>query len=240
MTEASTANEASNDLERTKEEFGDAEMGDAVKVETEDPVDAFEERTVGTVFHKGESSSSSSCGVHDQDMGKIKDVKVKIPKLKISKKLSVNTKANPFSCDIKDCKLTFSHRGNLNKHIRNVHKKEKPHQCSQCMKKFSRKYVLNAHIDTVHNNNKKHQCNQCLKKFCSKGYLTVHIEVVHNKAKPYQCSQCLKKFSVKNSLRGHIIAVHKKEKPYQCIQCLKKFSQTSHLSRHLKTVHNNQ
>ena len=26
MTEASTANEASNDLERTKEEFGDAEM----------------------------------------------------------------------------------------------------------------------------------------------------------------------------------------------------------------------
>ena len=102
MTEASTANEASNDvMERTKEEFGDAEKGYTVKVETEDSVDAFEERTVGTVFHKEESSSSSSCGVQGQDMGKIKDIKVKIPKMKISKKLSVNTKENPFSCYIK-------------------------------------------------------------------------------------------------------------------------------------------
>ena len=209
MTEA--ANEASNGVtERIKEEFEEA-----VKVETEDTVDAFEEITFGNVFHNGGASLSPSCRVLGQDMGKIKDIKRKIPKMKISKKLSVNTKANPFSCDIKDCKLTFIHRGNLNKHIRNVHNKEKPYQCGQCFKKFSVKNNLKGHILSVHNEEKAHQCNQCFKKFGQTSHLSRHLKTVHSNQKPFQCDQCLKKFSRKENMRVHIAIMHQ-EKPHAC------------------------
>ena len=205
-----------------KEELEGADMGDSVKVETEDTVDAFEDVTLGKVFHNGESSLSSSCVTHCQDMGMIKDVQVKIPKLKTGKKVSVHKKETPFSCDIEGCKVTFIHRGNLNKHIRNVHNKEKRYQCGECFKKFSMKFSLEGHILAVHNKEQAYQCNQCFKKFGQRSHLNRHLIAVHNKEQPFQCDQCLKKFSRKENMRVHIAIMHQ-EKPQQHPGCEDKF-----------------
>ena len=212
------ANEARNDAtERMTEELEAADVGNSVKVETEDIVEAFEEVTVGNVFHNVESSKSFISTALWQNKEKVKDVQVKIPKLKIGKKRSVDntTKEKRFSCDVDDCKSTFIHRGNLNKHIRSVHNKERPYQCGQCLKKFSDKNSVKWHILIVHDKEKPHQCDQCLKKFADKSHLRRHIEGVHENRKPFQCEHCSKKFNRKENMLVHIVLMHQ-EKSLAC------------------------
>ena len=43
------------------------------------------------------------------------------------------------------CSMLFTKKGNLIRHIRNVHNKEKKHECGVCQKKFSRKQNRNLH-----------------------------------------------------------------------------------------------
>jgi len=205
-------------LESVEEEVEDAaDVGGAINIkeETEDIVDAFEGIAVGQVFHNVETFLSIGQEGCKQDMkeseNKTRDVPVKIPKLKFLKKLPVHKKENRFSCDINDCKLTFLHRGNLNKHIRSAHTKEKPHQCDRCQRKFSEKSHLKGHIMTVHNKEKPYQCHECLQKFSQLGHLSRHFKAVHNKLKPFQCNQCLKKFTRKENLRVHIVIMHQEK-----------------------------
>ena len=83
-----------------------ADIGDPlnIKEEAEDVVEAMEGITVGEVFHVVESSLDTICNW--QDVGKInKDAQVKIPKLKMGKKLSLNIKEGIFVCYVKDCKM---------------------------------------------------------------------------------------------------------------------------------------
>jgi len=100
-----------------------ADVGDSlsIKEEAEDVVEVFEGITVEKPFHNVEISSSTSCKAYRQDKGKVNKIQVKSPNLKMNEQLSVKTNKKVVSCDINDCKLTFAHRGNLNKHIRSVH-----------------------------------------------------------------------------------------------------------------------
>ena len=134
------------------------------------------------------------------------------------------------------CKENWQDIGKINK----VQvKKEKPHECSQCLKKFSLKGDLNKHIEVVHNKTKPFQCTQCLKKFGDKGSLNRHIEVVHKKSKPHQCSHCSEKFSLKHLLKIHMMRVHNFKKPHPCVEqnCDEKFAQLSELRDHLRSAH---
>ena len=206
-----------------------------VKDETEDVVEAFEVIADGQAFHV-ESSLSTSCKVNWQDIGKIKDVQVKIPKLKIGEKLSLFTRK--ISCDSIDCKMMFANKRSLKKHTKNVHK-EKPHQCSQCLKKFSFKNLLSRHIEIVHKKVKPYQCSQCLKYFNNKNHLSRHIDVVHKRIRPCQCSQCSKNFSNKHHLRLHMMKVHNFDKPHPCVEqnCDEKFVELRDLKDHLRRAH---
>ena len=99
--------------------------------------------TVGEVFHVVESYLDTICNW--QDVGKInKDVQVNIPKLKMGKKLSLNIREGIFVCHVK-LKMKFKNKLSLERHIKSVHLKVKPHQC-QCLKKFSSKKNLDRHI----------------------------------------------------------------------------------------------
>jgi len=198
------------------------------------------EKSEGMITHNMESSLSKIHEANEDDMGKsdskIRDLKVKIPKLNIVGKSLVYIKEKPNHCE--QCLKNFSRKYRLEDHIKYVHNKEKPYQCDQCLNTYSCKNALRLHIKAVHIQERPYQCDQCLKKFSRKKTLSKHIEAVHDKEKPYQCNQCLKKFSRKNALSVHIKSVHKKEKPHQCDQCLEKFSSKIGLSLHIKTVHN--
>ena len=240
--EASDAMEITEKTEDVVEVFEGLIVGKAshdVKTTevTEDMVEAFEGITVGKAFHDVESSLSTSCKVHWQDRGEIKDVQVKISKLKMGEENSLHIKEDT-QCD--RCSKKFSNKDNLNTHVRTVHNKDKPYQCNQCFKKFGHKHHLTRHIEVVHKKVKPYQCSQCLKKCSNKTNLNRHIEIGHNKAKPYQCSHCLKKFCMKHSLRDHILIKHNGEQPHSCPQPGRAgmFGLKSTLKRHMIKVHN--
>ena len=71
-------------------------------------------------------------------------------------------------CTFGNCKLTFSRRDVLVRHVRGVHDKKKPHNCEKCEKTYSLKSHLNEHISTFHENIKKFACDICDKKFTEK------------------------------------------------------------------------
>jgi len=244
VEEAATAHRADSDVhEGVREDLESAEEDDATKIKEnseEDVVEAFEGVTVGKAFHNVESSLSSSCKIHWQDVWKIKDVEVKISKLKMGEKLSLQPKEKIVACDFIDCKSTFAEKYSLERHIKSVHNGEKSYECSQCLKKFSDKSNMKKHTESVHNGEKPYECSQCLKKCSEKTNLRKHIELVHKKVRPYQCTQCLKKFGAKQKLTLHIQNVHNKEKPYVCPQpgCIELFGLKANLKRHMRKVHN--
>ena len=202
-------------------------------------MEAFEGIAVGKAFHV-KSSLSTCCKANWQNIGKIKKVIVEIPKLKMGERLSLHTIEEIIACGFVNCKMTFADGYNLKRHIKSVHNKEKPHECSQFLKKFSEQGNLNnKHIEAVHNKTKPYQCSQCLKKWSRKYHLNRHIEVLHKKAKPHQCSPCSEKFSKKHSLNRHMMEVHNFEKPHHCDEqdCDEKFLELRDLRDHLRSAH---
>jgi len=129
-----------------EENSGDIDDPLDIKEETEDVVEALEGITVGEAFHV-ESCLNTICS--RLNMGKInKEVQVKIPKLKIVGKRSLDIKERIFACHVKGCKL-FKNKLSLESHVKIVHFKEKSHQC-HCLKKFISKKNLNRHLKIVH------------------------------------------------------------------------------------------
>ena len=58
----------------------------------------------------------------------------------------------------KPCGKSFSHAGNLKKHIHTVHEGHKDYKCENCGKPFSQASNLKIHIHTVHEGHKDHKC----------------------------------------------------------------------------------
>ena len=88
---------------------------------------------------------------------------------------------------------------------------------------------------------RSHQCIQCLKKFGESRGLTRHIEAVHNKERPHACPEpgCAQKFGQKFNLKRHLMLVHNFEKPFPCAEqnCDKKFGDRRDLKDHYRSAH---
>ena len=54
-------------------------------------------------------------------------------------------RAGPHFCQF--CSYSSWHRGNLNKHVKQVHADIRPHQCPYCEKKFKRTAHLKRHTE---------------------------------------------------------------------------------------------
>jgi len=96
-----------------------------------------------------------------------------------------------FNCD--HCDYSCGREGNLNKHIRTVHLKQKAFHCGQCNKSFGQTSNLNDHIRTVHLKQKDFHCGQCNKSFGQKIVLKRHIKNVHLNPRPKNMSRGEKK-----------------------------------------------
>lgn len=79
-----------------------------------------------------------------------------------------------------ECPARFSHRGNLNHHIRTKHR-EPEYQCDSCDKAFHTKLDLDNHRDFVHLGMRKHVCNICQQQYGYRTALIKHQRRVHKR-----------------------------------------------------------
>ena len=106
--------------------------------------------------------------------------------------------------------------------------------CLHCGKKFNRNYALNRHIKNVHEKEKSYICTICQKTFGygAVGELNIHMRVVHGGERHHTCVKCKKSFGSICNLKSHISTVHERERPHTCKVCRKPFARVSTLKRH--------
>ena len=65
-------------------------------------------------------------------------------------------------------------------------------------------FRLNRHVREVHDKEKLHKCNQCTKEFFKSTSLLRHIVAVHTKMRPYLCERCQAGFKDPTALNYHL------------------------------------
>ncbi|XP_044259154.1 oocyte zinc finger protein XlCOF2-like [Tribolium madens] len=87
-----------------------------------------------------------------------------------SRDLSPRTSRKTMKCT--HCDKTFSHKGDLNKHVR-THTGEQPFSCSVCDRKFAHTSNLARHL-RLHSGDRPFTCENCNKHFSRKDKLDLH------------------------------------------------------------------
>ena len=113
--------------------------------------------------------------------------------------------SNDYICSF--CSKSFSSKGNLKTHIRNLHinPNRKPFECDICKKRFNQKGNMETHRKT----HKRYCCEFCPMSFWSTEQLDDHVILLHKNNVSFFCYICrLRKSAV--DLKSHIKS-HKKE-----------------------------
>ena len=161
------------------------------------------------------------------------------------------------------CGLSYPSRGDLNRHIDDVHPELKPYQCDTCSKRFKLKSYLQQHElshtpgrnwvcgvckkdfkcrhslrqhlmwHTRQENNEKFTCEECGKEIQYELNMKRHM-LLHSGKMPFTCEVCQRGFPDSSHLRRHMMR-HLGQKPHKCELCGKGFYTTTHLKRHVKT-----
>ncbi|XP_001851240.2 zinc finger protein 652-B [Culex quinquefasciatus] len=110
----------------------------------------------------------------------------------------------PYICQTEGCKLAFSCRNLLVKHIKRQHGAAGPeyHDCDVCGHRIKGpKAALKKHQKT-HTEEKNFICAVCGKGFTTQGYLRQH-SIIHTDLMPFECGVCHRKFNNKYNMLTH-------------------------------------
>ncbi|PIN88264.1 hypothetical protein AB205_0111540, partial [Aquarana catesbeiana] len=129
------------------------------------------------------------------------------------------------------CGKSYTKKSHLSRHQR-THAKESPYTCGECGESFQYPALLNHHLK-VHTGQTNYNCPVCDKSFGSQLALARH-QKTHSKEKSFICMECGKSFTFYSHFMRHQ-ATHTGEKPYECQECGKRFTRDAHLVRHKRT-----
>jgi uncharacterized Zn-finger protein len=143
--------------------------------------------------------------------------------------LSLNHRKLLFQCSELNCDKTFNLKGNLVKHISQVHESERKFQCDICGSHLKTKQHLKFHLK-VHGEPK--ECSICKKKLSN---IEEHIKRHQQEKKNFKCEHCEKICATKQALQEHIQRIHEKKslgRWYTCSICAENFIRNIDLRRH--------
>lgn len=119
-------------------------------------------------------------------------------------KKTVHEKARDFRCE--ECNLSFGEVCELNKLIISIYLVLKPKLTNLNSKQRGN---LNKHVRSIHRKERNFLCEQCGAAFPFRNGLTEHIRMRHTDERPYACDRCTSSFKKKSHLHRHISVVHK-------------------------------
>ena len=134
----------------------------------------------------------------------------------------------------KECGKILSRNVSLLKHIRQVHRKNKPFICVTCGLACGDRLQLRRH-ERTHTGEKPFQCQYCPSRFSAIRYLTQHVRT-HTGEKPFGCEDCGLKFAWRTSLIMHRKNRHK-DRLFLCRECGQTFPLQSSLDYHRFNEH---
>ena len=137
-----------------------------------------------------------------------------------------------FEC--KECGKKLARSITLKKHIRLVHRKNKPFACTVCEFTSGDKKHLDQHM-RIHTGEKPYQCQFCPSRFARKDNLKLHVRT-HTGEKPYECEDCGQRFTCRTSLLLHRRNRHR-DRLFPCTICGQEFPLQSSLDFHCHNEH---
>jgi len=126
----------------------------------------------------------------------------------LTQHLRIHT-GNKIACKVAGCDKAFSDKSSMNKHVRAVHLKQRPHACAVCRKEFTRAAHLKEHM-VVHTKEKEYKCTLCDKAFPFHSSLNHHRRT-HTAEKRFQCAFCSKSFKGERAWKDHSMTVHNRQ-----------------------------
>ena len=145
-----------------------------------------------------------------------------------------------FNCE--HCDYQTPERGNLQRHVRTVHERERSFVCDECGHAASQKDGLKQHVKRIHEGERtRFACDQCDFTSRWKHTLAKHSDAAHRKIRDWECDAC----NYKSSMKAHI-AVHMKrchtestDRLEKCQLCRFATASEKSLTEHLMSTHVN-
>lgn len=114
-------------------------------------------------------------------------------------------------------------------------------KCDECSREYLSRYTLARHVRAVHRNERPHKCcaPKCEASFSLVADLRLHVGRVHDEKRPEVCVHCGYRFLNNTALQGHVTAKHDRgpEHRVACRKCDKTCLRNENLRTHIWDVH---
>ena len=127
-----------------------------------------------------------------------------------------------------ECSYTTTSSGNLSRHRRSIHRKEKV-SCTLCTKVFGETYDLRQDVRAEHD-----KVQLLCEIFNNRASLARHRRIHHSGRNKFICEHCGRQYYERDAYIGHINK-HIGSRPFSCTTCKLSFRHKCNLNRHLKT-----
>ncbi len=154
------------------------------------------------------------------------------------------TQVADFSCT--ECDEVCSHAGALERHVQEIHRKNKFFECPECKDSFSRKYRVKEHYEAVHG--KKYE--KSVAHPSATGSIpqasiskppripqSMQDKVLMMDQLKRTCPECGVHFSSHATKDAHFAKKHKKENMLRCAKCPMKFANRQDFDEHVHSEH---
>ncbi|XP_037364290.1 zinc finger protein 236 isoform X2 [Talpa occidentalis] len=155
--------------------------------------------------------------------------------------LTLNAENANYACQVPNfhkcelCLLSFPKEAQLQRHMREHERNDKPHRCDQCPQTFNVEFNLTLHKCT--HNGEDPTCPVCHKKFSRAASLKAHV-MLHEKEENLICPECGDEFALQSQLAVHM-EEHRQElaasRAHACRACRKEFETSAQLKEHMRT-----